>query len=583
MWRFRTTRVQVIWSRAYSSDAKIPATSLATQNVENRPAPAIGMTLGAVPTAIPRNPTATPTKPLVVKETVAKTAKPDIKANPKVCSFGDIPGPISLQLISKFWSHVPVISSTFTAGALFQVMNLGKFFGNILSWGGNAKFFQKFFNVYGPVVRLHGPFGGDVVLLSRPEHASLVFRHEGDQPVRSCLDSVEKYRLEHRKMRQAGPFVMSGMEWERLHKTLEKPMAADEAVAHHFANIAHICDEFVDRVGAVRNLQDEVPGDFMAEVLKWALECMCSVTLNRKFGFLDPTGLSPTSDPGRLIEAVGAATDAIRRCEYGFHVWKFMETPAWKSLVKNCDTIDAILGKYVEHAQSYLKDTKFKTSNYTVIESLLARDDVLVEDVMTVLLDMFLIGANALAHSAAFLLYHLAKNPRCQRKLMQEIEKLPQQEPLTANAVRSMKYLRACARESLRLKPPIPILNRVLSEDAVIHKYFIPKGTYVLIATHLASLRDEYFEDALKFNPERWFSPEVSPIGDEIQRFASLPFGYGPRGCVAKELAEIEIGLLVIKTVKRFKVAYNYGDVESSNVLLASPAKPLKFTLEDRV
>lgn len=62
--------------------------------------------------------------------------------------------------------------------------------------------------MYGPVVRLHGPFGSDVVLLNRPDHASAVFKSEGPYPVRCCLDSVEKYRLEYRRFRQAGPFLM---------------------------------------------------------------------------------------------------------------------------------------------------------------------------------------------------------------------------------------------------------------------------------------------------------------------------------------------------------------------------------------
>lgn len=47
-----------------------------------------------------------------------------------------------------------------------------------------------------------------------------------------------------------------------------------------------------------------------------------------------------TSESARLLNAFHAATHAIRKCESGLHLWKFAETPAWKSLVKNCDTID---------------------------------------------------------------------------------------------------------------------------------------------------------------------------------------------------------------------------------------------------
>lgn len=263
-------------------------------------------------------------------------------------------------------------------------------------------------------------------------------------------------------------------------------------------------------------------------------------------------------------------------------MWKFVETPAWKTLVKNCDVIDSILSKYVERAQSGLREKKDLKSlvQLSMVETLLLKDDVLVEDVMTVMLDMLLIGANATAHSVAFLLYHLAKSPRCQKKLQDEIANQP---AVTLATVQNMLYLQACIKESMRLSPPIPILTRILTRDAVIHKYKVPKGTYVLIAVHLASLREEYFEDAKKFNPDRWLSPDISPMAEDLQMFASMPFGHGPKSAQAQELTRNEIALLLAKILQKFNLEYNYGEIESSNALLATPTKPLNFRFIDRV
>lgn len=60
-----------------------------------------------------------------------------------------------------------------------------------------------------------------------------------------------------------------------------------------------------------------MPYGFKNEIYKWCLECLCSVTLNKKLGFLDVCGLSSTSDPGRLLDGLIGATEAIRKCEYG--------------------------------------------------------------------------------------------------------------------------------------------------------------------------------------------------------------------------------------------------------------------------
>lgn len=142
-------------------------------------------------------------------------------------SFDDIPGPSILKKMSKFWTYIPVFSNQITASTLQYMLSAGKIFGtytlnklfgfssvkcnllgNQLSWGNNLWLFRWLMDEYGPVVRLHGPFGGDVVLLSRPEHINVVFHNEGPFPIRSNLDSVERYRLQHRNFKNAGPFLM---------------------------------------------------------------------------------------------------------------------------------------------------------------------------------------------------------------------------------------------------------------------------------------------------------------------------------------------------------------------------------------
>ncbi|XP_066145364.1 cytochrome P450 302a1, mitochondrial-like [Euwallacea fornicatus] len=499
-----------------------------------------------------------------------------------VSSFDTVPGPHSLKFISKFWSYVPFLSAEFTAGSLFQVMNLGMFFGNLLSWGGNAKFFQKFFNVYGPVVRLHGPFGRDVVLLSKPEHACLVLDSKDSQPIRAYLNSLEQYRLQRCRFRQAKLFLKSSPEWGKIYESLDKSL--QNSPLQHFKTIDLFCDQFIERIVFIRNLQNEMPKTFKNEVLKWCLECFCCIFISRELGFLHLTGLNSTSDPGRILDEVIRAFETICKCEYGFHIWKVVQTPACRTLVRSCDIIDSILGKYVGEIHSGLIEKKDLKSlvNLSLVESLLLKDDVLVEDAMAVMQDMMLIGTNATAHSTAFLLYHLAKNPRCQKKLFDEIMKDPKKLS-SPESLKNMPYLQACMKESLRLNPPIPILNRVLGKDVVVHKYQIPKGTYMLIPVHLACLREEYFEDAKKFNPERWLSQEISPLAHQLQMFISMPFGRSPKSCQSKELIQTQLGLLIVKILKRFIVEYNYGEITSSNALLATPIQPLNFRFLDRV
>lgn len=230
-------------------------------------------------------------------------------------------------------------------------------------------------------------------------------------------------------------------------------------------------------------------------------------------------------------------------------MWKFFETPAWKSLVHNCDTIDGIVSKYVQRAQETLRAKKpedIKKGKLSLIESLLLTEGILPEDILTIMLDMMLIGVNTTAHCIAFLFYHLARNPRAQYKLYEEIKNTP--EKLQKDDLKKLQYLQACIKESLRLKPPMPVLSRILTKDIVVYNYVIPKGTYMLLATHFASTKEEFFEDAEKYKPDRWLSPEMSE--SRVENLASIPFGHGARACLAKELAEIQISVLLIKVTQ---------------------------------
>lgn len=114
---------------------------------------------------------------------------------------------------------------------------------------------------------------------------------------------------------------------------------------------------------------------------------------------------------------------------------------------------------------------------------------------------------------------------------------------ITQLIIININFLLIC----FRLKPPIPFISRILTRDIIIHNYKVPKGTVILLATYLSSLREENFDDAVKFVPERWLNSEIQ----NESSFASIPFGYGPRSCLAKNLAEMQLSLIIIKVHKQ--------------------------------
>ena len=64
-------------------------------------------------------------------------------------------------------------------------------------------------------------------------------------------------------------------------------------------------------------------------------------------------------------------------------------------------------------------------------------------------------------------------------------------------------YTKAFIKESLRLFTSIPITIRICNADTNFGKYQIPKGTGLLMPVFCLN-KDESFDEAHKFNPERY-------------------------------------------------------------------------------
>jgi cytochrome P450 len=95
-------------------------------------------------------------------------------------------------------------------------------------------------------------------------------------------------------------------------------------------------------------------------------------------------------------------------------------------------------------------------------------------------------------------------------------------------------YLAACAREALRVRPPLYHIARRLGRAHTIGGYELPQGIAVMIPILLLHQREDLYGDPLEFRPERFLVGRVDPLD-------WLPFGGGARRCIGAHLAELEM------------------------------------------
>src|SRR4051795_1777600 len=103
------------------------------------------------------------------------------------------------------------------------------------------------------------------------------------------------------------------------------------------------------------------------------------------------------------------------------------------------------------------------------------------------------------------------------------------------------RWAEAVVSETLRLRPPIPIVGRAAQSDFKLDGYTIPAGEMLAPCIWLTHRRAEVYTDPYEFRPERFL--EKGP-----ETYSWLPFGGGTRRCVGAAFAQLEMNV-VMKTI----------------------------------
>ncbi|XP_056016243.1 cytochrome P450 3A12-like isoform X2 [Ostrea edulis] len=163
---------------------------------------------------------------------------------------------------------------------------------------------------------------------------------------------------------------------------------------------------------------------------------------------------------------------------------------------------------------------------------------------------MFMIvGYETTATTLTFAAYCLATNPKCQEELIMEIDKTIGQATPDYDNIQKMEYLDCIIKETLRLYPPVPRTMRETQQVMDIAGYTIPPNTPISIPIYAFHRSPKYWEEPEVFNPDRFLEKNKS----KLTPGTFLPFGLGPRSCVAMRLAYMEAKCAMIRVLQKYK------------------------------
>jgi cytochrome P450 len=108
------------------------------------------------------------------------------------------------------------------------------------------------------------------------------------------------------------------------------------------------------------------------------------------------------------------------------------------------------------------------------------------------------------------------------------------------------KYLDAVIKESLRVRPVIPGVGRVVrGEPFSLNGWVIPPGVEINPSIRMIHRRGDLYPDPASFRPERFLGP------DAPDTYTWVPFGGGTRRCIGASFAQTEMRIVVQRVLER--------------------------------
>ncbi len=233
-------------------------------------------------------------------------------------------------------------------------------------------------------------------------------------------------------------------------------------------------------------------------------------------------------------------------------------------------------------------------------------------------LNFLIAGRDTTASALSNFIFMISKFPEEEEKIRLELELYFHSDSslITPESVKSLIYLESSILESMRLNPPVPANFKIAKENFQIpldsnSSVNIPKDTVIYYSPYIIHrMKNIWGNEADSFKPERWIkiageknnsnnnsssssssssssnSNIFSPIGHEyfdsidshsslslrsISQFKYLTFNAGPRICIGKSTAMLEMKILlaIILTQFKFKIDPKWKSTKKLSTTLA--------------
>jgi cytochrome P450 family 135 len=181
------------------------------------------------------------------------------------------------------------------------------------------------------------------------------------------------------------------------------------------------------------------------------------------------------------------------------------------------------------------------------------------------LITLLVAGHDTTATGLAWALERLTRHPEILAKAVAAAE---------AGDAGGDEYLDAVAKETLRIRPVVPDVGRILKEPVEVAGYQLPAGVMVVPSITLVHDSADVYPRPDDFDPDRMVGATLSPT-------TWLPFGGGNRRCLGAGFAMVEMRVVLREILRRveLKATTEAGEKTRLKHVIMTPKRGGRITV----
>lgn len=174
-----------------------------------------------------------------------------------------------------------------------------------------------------------------------------------------------------------------------------------------------------------------------------------------------------------------------------------------------------------------------------------------------------------------YAIHQIGAHPSVADRFYAEIDEKLDGQPSLSD-LQELVYVDQIINETLQLCPPVHAIPRVTTESFELGDYVLPGDEGVLLSTWSIHRDPRFYDDPLAFDPDRWEDTSPRHLG-----FKFIPFGSGPRICIRRHFARLEMKAVLAAIGRRYQLTAE-NDIEVFPQMTTQPKGPVTVRVTER-